>query len=50
MMKIEVFNLNDIEQKDLYEVILNKYPIVRDEFTYSKAGEAIITVWYLVEE
>ena len=50
MMKVEVFNLNDIEQKDLYEVILNKYPVVRDEFTYSKTGEAIITVWYLIEE
>jgi len=50
MMKVEVFNLNDSEQKDLYEIILNRYPVVRDEFTYSKVGEAIITVWYVVEE
>lgn len=49
MTRVDVFNLNVAEDKEDYETIINKHLVIRDEFAYSKLGEAIITVWYVVE-
>ena len=46
---VESFMLGDVDQKRKYEYILNNYQVVRDEFTYSKIGEPLVTVWYVRE-
>ena len=47
-IKVKKFCLDDESDKALYESVLNDElcEIIRDEFTYDKAGRAMITVWY----
>ena len=47
-IKVKKFNLEDEGDKVLYEAVLNDglCEIIRDVFTYDKAGRAMITVWY----
>ena len=50
--KVEVFILSDGGDRILYESIMNnpKITIYKEEFAYDRNGQAIITVWYEVEE
>tara|TARA_B100001113_G_C20845317_1_gene507187 strand:- start:368 stop:550 length:183 start_codon:yes stop_codon:yes gene_type:complete len=45
---VKKFCLDDEGDKALYEAVLNNSfcDVIRDEFTYDKAGRAMITVWY----
>lgn len=47
-VKVKKFCLDDEGDKALYEAVLNNElcEVIRDEFTYDKAGRAMITVWY----
>ena len=45
---VKKFCLDDEGDKAQYEAVLNNgfCDVIRDEFTYDKAGRAMITVWY----
>jgi len=46
VVKVKKFHLDDDSSKAGYEAVLNDIncTVIRDEFTYDKAGRAIITI------
>jgi hypothetical protein len=49
--KVETFCLDDLQDKEIYEKLLNRelreeILIVKDKFDYDKMGRARITVWW----
>lgn len=48
IFKVKKYILDDDLEKLEYEAILNNkhFIITKENFTYDKAGRAIITIWY----
>lgn len=49
--KVEVFELNALQDKMRYEELLNDDDVIieKEQFTYLKDGTPKITVWYFKE-
>jgi len=48
---VEVFRLTELDERNSYEILLNNpnIKVIRDNFTYDKKGNPVITVWYIKE-
>jgi hypothetical protein len=52
MKKVEVYELNEMRDRQQYTVLMNNpnVVIVKEEFSYMKDGTPKITVWYEIED
>ena len=48
--KVDSFDLSNLIDKAAYEAIINKYPTVKEEFSYMRDGTPKVTVWYISDE
>lgn len=50
-VRVESFDLTDLQQKSKYEQILNTYQKIREEFAYvGRNGIPTVTIWYVKED
>jgi hypothetical protein len=47
-IKVQTFDLSDINAKAEYEKILNAHEKIKEEFAYMRDGTPKVTIWYAV--